>query len=587
MEGIAVTTATRSKAPPRPHVAAALAYAEGVRSGKILACKWIKLACVRHLEDYKRSKRADYPFKFDKDEAEKRCQRAELFPHVKGHWAIPDPKNPGSTRIRLEPWQCFIRSSIYGWKEKATGLRRFRVAYIEVPRKNSKSTMAAIDGHEFLACDGEFGAEVYSGATSEKQAWEVFRPAKQMAERTPEYREAYGVVVNASNLAILENGSRFEPVIGKPGDGASPSLAIIDEYHEHPDSTLVDTMLTGMGARRQPLLLVITTAGDNLAGPCYAMHTQVEKMLEGVQPNDRLFGMIYTIDQGDDWTTETALRKANPNYGVSVGAEFLKQQQKEAIDSSRQQGVFKTKHLNVWVTARDAWMNMEWWNRQADRTLKAEDFTGFPCFAGGDLASKLDLASVVRVFRKNLPDGPPGDDGEPTERPHYYAFGRHYLPEKTVEDPKNRHYQGWVHDGWLTATDGDMTDYSRIRADLLEDARVHGIEQAGFDPWGSQEMIQELTRQGITAVEIPQTVKYLSDPMKSLEALVKSGQFHHTGDEVLTWAVSNVTVREDANENIFPRKDMPELKIDPAAALLNATSRAILAPVSEPRIRVL
>lgn len=578
-------TLTRTKAPTRPHVAAALAYAKGVVSGKILACKWVKLACRRHLDDLRRAKGPRFAFRFDAAEAEKRCRRAELFPHVKGHWALPDPKNPGSTRIKLEPWQCFYKASIYGWKEKTTGFRRFRVAYLEVPRKNTKSTMAAIDGHEFFACDGEFGAEVYSGATSEKQAWEVFRPAKQMAERTPEYREAYGVLVNASNMAVVANGSRFEPVIGKPGDGASPSLAIIDEYHEHLDSTLVDTMLTGMGARRQPLLLVITTAGDNLAGPCYAMHTDVEKMLEGIQPNDQLFGLIYTIDAGDDWTAEAALVKANPNFGVSISEEFLRRAQRDAIASSRQQGVFKTKHLNVWVTARDAWMNMEWWKRQADKLLKAEDFTGCPCYAGADLASKLDLASVIRVFRKNLPDGPPDEAGAPTERPHYYAFARHYLPESTVNDPKNRHYQGWVRDGCLVATDGDMTDYSRIRADLLEDARIHGLEQAAFDPWGSQEMIQELTRQGITAVEVPQTVKYLSDPMKSLEALVKSGQFHHNGDDVLTWAVSNVTVREDANENIFPRKDMPELKIDPAAALINAMSRAILPPVSAPSIR--
>jgi phage terminase large subunit-like protein len=540
-----------------------LEYARSVVSGSIPACRWTRLACQRFLSD---TDRTDWPYHFVPEKAERACKFAELFPHVKGHWAIPDPRAPEKVKIHLEPWQCFVRANIHGFREKDTGFRRFRKAYVEVPRKNGKSVLGAVEGLDALT-EGEPGAEVYSGATTEKQAWEVFRPAKLMAQRSPEFLSHFGITVNASNLVRLDTGDRFEVLIGNPGDGASPSLAIVDEYHEHPDARLYDTMVTGMGARRQPLVLVITTAGSDISGPCYAMHEDVQKMLDGTNPDDRLFGVIWSIDEGDDWAAEESLRKANPNYGVSVSESFLKEKQAEAVASSRHQNVFKTKHLNVWVTARAAWMNMEWWHRQADRSLRPERFADCPCFAGGDLASKLDIASIVRVFRQMVDDVP-----------HYYAFGRHYLPESTVNDPRNTRYLPWAHDGWLTVTDGDMTDYSRIRDDLLEDARAHGIEQAAFDPWASQEMIQELTREGITAIELQQNVKNLSDPMKSLEALVKSGQFHHNGDPVLAWAMSNVTVKEDANDNIFPRKERPENKIDPASALINAMSRAILIP---------
>jgi phage terminase large subunit-like protein len=563
-----MTTAARPvrrKTPPQakhPHVATAMTYIRQVVAKKLPACKWVRLACQRHIDDVKRSKTPAYPFRFDPDLAERRCEFEELLPHVKGHWADPDPKHPEKIHLRLEPWQCFERCMMFGWVEKGTGFRRFHTAYREIPRKNGKSMGAAVDGLYCLTADREYGAEVFSGAVTEKQAWEVFRPAKLMAQRTPDFLDFYGVQVNAKNLATPKNGGRFEPIIGKPGDGSSPSCAIVDEYHEHLDSTLFDTMLTGMAARRQALMNVITTAGSDIAGPCYALRDRVVKMLEGTQPDERLFGVIYTIDEGVDWTSEKALRMANPNFGISVLSDWLRKQQQDAVENARQQNLFKTKHLNVWVTSRTAWMNMEWWNRQADPSLKVQDFVKQPCFAGVDLASKLDLSSVCRVFKKTL-------EGVP----HYYAFWRHYLPSATVEDPKNRRYQGWEVEGHLTVTEGDMTDFDRLRDDLFSDAKMHGLAEVAFDAWGSESIVRDCTNQGLTALQVPQTTKYFSDAMKSVEALVKAGQFHHTGDPVAAWAVSNVTVKEDPNENIFPRKERPENKIDPAVALFMAIYR--------------
>ncbi len=559
-----------TKKAAHPHVEKATRYAKDVVAGKLVACKWRRLACQRFLNDLKRAKSKAYPFKFDPEKAEKACRFAELMPHVKGKWAKPDEAGV-TQRIRLEPFQCFRRANLYGWVEKATGRRRFRVAYDERPRKNAKSTDAAIDGLYFFAADGEMGAEVYSGATSEKQAWEVFRPAKQMAERTDEFREHYGVEVNAKSLTILATGARFEPIIGKPGDGASPSEAIVDEYHEHQDSTLYDTMQTGMGAREQPLLNVITTAGEDLGGPCFAMNERVRKMLEGTQEDERLWGVIDTIDEAVDWTSEEALRMANPNFGVSVDAEFLREQQKAAINDARLQNTFKTKHLNVWCSARSPWMNMEWWNRCADASLDPAQFLGEPVALGGDLSSRLDLADTCRVFRRD-----PGDGG----KPHFYAFSRHYCPRAMVEDATRRHYQKWEHEGHLTATEGNDIDYGVMAQDALGDIVGHAFTAIWMDPW-NQRALTDKMRAGVgdmtgigdgeaVVVEVPQNVANLSDVMKDLEAAVASGRFHHTGDPVLAWGVSNVTVRPDAKDNIFPRKDRPENKIDPAVALILA-----------------
>ena len=283
-------------------------YALDVVEGRVLACKFLRLACQRHLKDLVRTTSpaatAPWPYVFNPPltdtngkefrPADRVCRFAQLMPHIKGDWAAR------RQLIKLEPWQVFILSSIFGWVHRETGKRRFRVADLFEPRKNAKSTMASVIGLYMLAIDDEFGAEVYSGATSQDQAMEVFRPAMLMARATPRYLQAYGVVVNASNLSVLAKNSKFEPVIGKPGDGASPSCALIDEYHEHKTADLYETMQTGMGARSQPLIVVITTAGSDISGPCYLHQVELQKILEGVIENDQRFGIIFGIDEGDD-----------------------------------------------------------------------------------------------------------------------------------------------------------------------------------------------------------------------------------------------------------------------------------------------
>ncbi len=379
-----------------PNVNAANQYARDVVRGKIVACQYVIDACQRHIDDMAQEKGRKFRYRFDKDLAEQAAKFIQLLPHTKGEWAFK--RMP----ITLEPWQLFIVCCAFGWVQKGTKLRRFREVYTEIPRKNGKSAISAGVALYCFTCDNEFGAEVYSGATTEKQAWEVFRPAKLMCKRTPLLTEAFGIEVNAKNMNRPEDGARFEPLIGDPGDGQSPHCAIVDEYHEHDTDSLYTTMLTGMGARRQPLMWAITTAGYNIEGPCYDKRREVIEMLNGTVPNDELFGVIYTVDDGDDWTDPNTLKKANPNMGISVYSDFLISQQNRAKNNPRLASIFKTKHLNIWVSARSAYFNMLSWRECEDKTLTLEMFEGQSCVQSLDLARKLDMNSRV-------PDIQPGE----------------------------------------------------------------------------------------------------------------------------------------------------------------------------------
>ena len=546
-------------APKYPLVKAAETYARRVAAGKIPCCKWIKLACKRHLDDLKASKAADYPYKFDPAKAEKIAKFLQLLPHTKGKWASK------RELIKLEGWQLFSVCIPFGWLRKKDNTRRFRTIVIFVPRKNGKSIIGGGVGAYMFVADGEFGAEVYSGATTEKQAWEVFRPAKLMIERTPELRDHYGVEVNASNMCRLEDGSRFEPVIGKPGDGSSPSCAIVDEYHEHQDSTLFDTMETGMGAREQPVILVITTAGSSIGGPCHQLVRDAERMLEGVIDRPDLWAMLYTIDPGDDWTSEEALMKANPNHGISINGDFLLARQRDAMQSASKQATFRTKHLNEWVGAKSAWLNMLRW-KEAPPRKSLQELEGRRCIIGLDLASKIDIAGNILLF--------PPVDGDP----FWHVHGRYYLPEaRVIEelDGNTSRYREFDALGLLTLTDGEVIDFEVIKDDLREFAGRFDIEAVAYDPWQATQLAQEMVAEGLPMVEIRQAVQNISEPMKELEALTLRRLLAHGDCPILTWMASNVLAKLDVKDNIYPNKERPENKIDGIVALIMSLSRAI------------
>lgn len=535
----------------------AIQYAEAVVAGEIPNCKWVKLACQRFLDDLKKQKTDSFPYIFDKKKADRAVRFMEKMPHTKGIWAARQQN------LLFEPWQCFIECNLFGWLNKTTGLRRFRKSYERVARKNGKSLRMSARGLYLFAADGEHGAEVYAGATSEKQAMEIYRPAWLMANKLSELRDTFGVEQtgnpkNPGTMFVMQDMSKFEVVIGKPGDGASPHGALIDEYHEHDSDALVDTMQTGMGARQQPLLSIITTAGSNLGGPCYELDKEMQRLLSGVVKDDTVFAIMYGLDEGDDWTDPKNLVKANPNYGVSIFPEFLLAQLDEAKRSATKQNAFRTKHLNEWVGAKTAWMNMAAWMKQA-KTMKMDDFAKYPCRVSTDLSSRKDVTAVDVTFKVDN---------------KFYSFKKYFVPEAALEE--NDKYLEFELSGSLEATEGSMTDQERVEEYLKDLGRRFHVIDFTFDEWQADYMMTRLAALKVNVIKFPFSTKNISDPMKTLEALVLDGKFFHDNNPVTNWMVANVAAKPDTRGNIYPNKDRPNdprCKIDGAVASIMSIAR--------------
>lgn len=536
-------------------------YAEQVLSGVVVAGGYVRLACQRFIDDLARAANDDpaFPYRFDEEAADRVVRFFEKMPHTKGEWAAK-----GQLFV-LQDWQCFIECNVFGWLNTETGSRRFRQVYEEEPRKNGKSQRLAARGIYLFAADKECGSEVYSGATSEKQAYEVFRPAWQMVFRLPELRARFAIdqggnAKNPGSMFVTTDMSRFETMIGKPGDGSSPHGALVDEYHEHDSDDMVETMLTGMGARRQPLLSIITTAGSNLGGPCYEKRRDIIRILERQVFDETIFGIIYGLDEKDDWSDPKSLKKANPNYGVSVFPEYLLAQLNEARRSATKQNAFRTKHLNQWVGARTIWMNMLSWQRQK-REMKIEDMRPFRCWIACDLASKKDVAAVISLIE--MPGG-------------FGCIPMFFVPESAVAE--NDKYREFVTAGAMIETPGNMTDFAFIEEEIVRLSGMLNMQDSCFDDWQANYLMTRLQNRGIRAVEYNQTVKNMSEPMKEVDARVGARTLWHDGNPCMTWMMGNVAARIDAKENIYPRKDNendPRCKIDGPVALIMAMGRAL------------
>ena len=547
-------------------------YAEAVVAGDIPASRWVRLACQRQLDDLARFKGKSASFLFnpkltDREgrafhPADNLCAFIERLPHVKGPLA--------GDLIKLEPWQVFILTTVFGWV-KPDGKRRFRRSYIEVPRGNAKSTLSSAVALYMLAADGEGGAEVYSLATTRDQARIVFGDAQAMARRSPGFRSRFGVAVGAHNMHVLVSGSKFEALSaeGSTLDGLNIHFGCVDELHAHKTRTVYDVVETGTGKRDNSLLWVITTAGSNRAGICYEIRTFVNRLLEGLFNDDSQFGIIYGLDDADDWASEAALIKANPNWGISVRPEVLLPLQAKAMQMPSAANNFKTKHLNEWVNADTAWMDMRAWDACADPELSEDDFIGQPCFIGLDLASKVDIAAKAKVFER---------EGR------FYVFLSHYLPEAAVEDGRNSQYSGWARRGLLTVTPGNVTDFDQIEAELVADASRFQIVEVPFDPFQATQLSAHLLAEGLPMVEMRPTVLNFSEPMKQLEALVLQRRLVHDGDPILSWMISNVVCHRDAKDNIYPRKEREENKIDGVVALIMALGRIMTSTDAPPVI---
>jgi phage terminase large subunit-like protein len=544
-------------------------YAQRVVGGEIASCKWVRAACQRHLNDLARSG-ADWRYVFDAKAANRVCQFQQLLPHIKGEWARPVLVGGQMVypKIALEDWQCFILCVVFGWKVAETGKRRFKRVYIEVPRKNAKSTLSSGVANYMLTADGEPGAEVYSAATTGEQARIVFNDATVMAQREPSFVSRFGVDIGKHSMSVPETASVFRPLNaeGSTLDGLNIHCGVIDELHAHKKRDLYDVLDSGTGARSQPILWMITTAGSDRSGICYEQRIHVTKILDGAFVDESFFGIIYTIDEGDDWTDPAVWAKANPNYGVSVMPDDMEEGCRKAMSMASAQNGFLTKRLNIWVNADSAWMDMRAWDACGDQALKIDEFAGQECIASHDLASKVDIAAKMRLFWRDI-----------AGVRHYYGFGRYFLNEKAIEEGTNSQYSGWSRRGLLVATPGNVTDFAVVEEDFLSDAKLFTVIEAPYDPFQATQFSQRMVAAGLPMIEVGSTVKNFSEPMKWLEALVLQKRFHHDGDELLTWMVSNTVCHRDAKENIFPRKEREENKIDGVVALLMCLNRAIAA----------
>lgn len=555
------------------YVERAIAYAQRVHSGAEVAGRLERLACARFLRDLDQAGTDAFPYVLDRSRANRACRFIELLPHIKGEWAKPvwvDGKSMYA-KIKLEDWQVFVEAQLFGWKHRDTGLRRFRRSYEEVARKNAKSTRAAARELYLVAADGEPGAHCYSAATTGEQAREVFDVARNMALREPEFLARFGVEVGKHDITIPGTASSMKPLNaeGSTLDGLNIHGCVVDELHAHKTRAVWDVLDSATGARSQPLISAITTAGSDRSGVCYELRDYTIKVLEGVAPDETWFGVIYTIDEGDVWHDPKVWRKANPNLGISVKLDDMEAACRKALAQPSAVGNFLTKRLNVWVNADTAWMDMLAWDKCANPGLHLADFAGEPCWIGMDLAEKRDFAALVLVFRRD-------ED--------WYFFPRLYLNEAAIEQSGNAHLQGWARAGHVLMTDGNVTDFDVIADDLRRFCTEFDVREIPFDPALSRYFASKLVEEGLPLVEIRQAPMFFTQPLIQVENLVLEKKLHFDGNPVFTWMVSNVEVSTSKFSGLkHPTKSRDENKIDGPVALFMGLGRAmLLAPAEGP-----
>jgi phage terminase large subunit-like protein len=532
-------------------------YISGVISGEVVACRWLRLMCQRHRRDL--ADGVQRGLHFDTEAAQHVIDFFRFLKHSKGEWA--------KRFIELEPWQQACLWVLFGWY-KADGTRRFRTSYWEIARKNGKSTIAAGVGLYLMVGDGEPGAEVYSAATKRDQARLTHSEATRMVKASPALRKR--VTTFRDNLHIRDTATKFEP-LGRDADtmdGLNVHAAIVDELHAHRSDEVWGVLETATGSRRQPLMFGITTAGFNQDSFCFQLRDYALKVLEGIVVDDSFFGVIFSLDEGDDWTDPANWPKANPNLGISVKLEDLRNKALKAREIGSALTHFLTKHLNIWTRAAEIWLAPDKW-KACGATLSAfdeEDLAGRPCYGGLDLSNTLDITALVWVF-------PPWGDDE-----FYRVLPRFWVPEETIREKSRNEripYDAWLRDGLIEATPGEVIDYEFIYAQVDRDAQRFDVKQIGFDRWGAADVYLRMAKAGIEMVQIGQGSASMSMPMKELEKLIVSKRLAHGDNPVLTWMAHNLVAVKDAAGNVKPDKKRSRSKIDGMVALIMGIDRAV------------
>lgn len=626
-------SAMENYTPQLPAAATSVEYAQSVVTGKIVAGKYVRLACKRFLNDLQYGEaRGIY---FDAEAADHAVRFFGFLRHTKGVWA----RKVETSGFVLSPWQVFCTANLFGWRKASDGTRRFREAHIEVARKNGKSTWMGGIGNYMLYADGEPGAEVYSAATTKQQAKIVFNAAKDQVRMSPFLASRVGVWRN--NLHVDASSSKFEPLASDAGtlDGLNIHCALIDELHEHPDRTLYDVLNTATGSRTQPLILSITTAGFNREGICWDQRSYGVKVVSGDVTNDDFFVFIACLDPGDAWTDEKNWIKANPNLGVSVSLESIRPNFLKAEQQPAAQNEFQRKHLNIWTSNNTAWLVDGTWEKNsvvpADlagdinsakklRELAFIRLKNRRCFGGLDLGETDDLTAYALVFPPcelmkvpkvekgfgffKMPNGdikyladanidnllrlkagtrtdePP--PGHPTETliekdDKWSILPFFWIPEAFLDEKAKKNkvpYSAWHKAGFIEVTPGQSVSQEGIRRKILEVNNLFRVGEIGYDKFGAEWLGPKLLGDGQKMLQIPPRFEYLSHPTKNLTSFLVLGGVEHYNNPVLRWNASNVQLLLDSNGNQRPDKGKSKNKIDGIVATVMAMGRALANP---------
>ncbi len=532
-------------------------YINDVIADRITVGKYARLRVERHLKDLDNAySRGLY---FDEKAAMKVIRFFDFMKHAKG-------RNFAGQRFALSPWQAFDVYCIYGWKGEG-GSRRFRYAYTDVGRKNGKTTFAAGQGLYLMMMDQEPGAEVYAVATKREQARICLDDTRNIVKQSADLKKYAQVFQHSVTCDMMGSSIKSLSSDHNTLDGLNPHGVILDEFHAHRDDMVFGVMKSAMGARTNPLMLILTTAGFNRNVPCYRYRDVAMKVLDGTLQQDDLYASIHTLDDDDDWNDDSVWVKANPNMDVSVTKRFLKEAYQEAKNNPDQLYNFLTKNLNIWTDSAEVWIEKEKWDACKPQTQELEShLEGAECYGAIDLASVRDTTAFALRFQ--TPEG----------KAIYKLF--FWMPEMNVEERvKNKgiNYDTWIREGWVRITPGNVTDYNYIKADILALKEKYKIKSIAYDRWNSSQLVVDLADQGIEMSAFGQGYASMSTPTKEFEKEVLKQEMDHQGNPVLAWQISNVSIQRDPAGNVKISKEKSSEKVDGPVACVMALGEYLTA----------
>ena len=496
---------------------------------------------------------------YDRAKADRAVKFIENLRHTKGKWA--------GTRFWLLPWQEQLIRDIFG-VVKPDGNRQFRTAFVEIPKKNGKSELAAAVALYLLYADNEPSAEVYGAAADRQQASIVFDVANQMVQMTPALMKRSKIMGATKRIVNYSNAGFYQVLSAEVGTkhGLNVSGLVFDELHAQPTPHLYNVLTKGSGdAREQPLFFLITTAGTDRNSICYAIHTKAKDILENRRVDASFYPVIYGIEDDDDWSDEENWRKANPSLGYTIPLDRVRDAYREASQNPAEENVFRQLRLCQWVTSTVRWIPDHIYE-QGNRPIDLESLKGRDCYGGLDLSSSGDITAFVLMF-------PPCTETEP-----YYMLPFFWVPEDTIPLRVKRAsvpYDVWVRQGYLMSTEGNVIHYGFIEKVIEQLGELYHIREIAFDRWGAVQMVQNLEGAGFTVVPIGQGYRDMSPPTKAFYELLMKGEIIHGGNPVMRWMAGNVVVETDPAGNIKPTKAKSAEKIDGIVAAIMALDRCI------------